>query len=194
MLNNQSGARGNQARIEFEQFVNYAAQCLLGMVYKFAPSMMTDGDENDALMLECIQSVQEIKVIESSTSYKDPNQEMQTNMQLLQAMMPFIQAGMVNPLPLLADVFRSFGKRDVQKYLNLQPQMPPGQAQGAQPGAGGQTPPPGIPPPPGPSGGQAAPVPQGGPPAPTGPGGQGAQNNAPSAPKEVNVHFHGAGK
>ena len=193
MLNNQSGARGNQARIEYEQFVNYAARCLLHMVMAFGPSMMQDGDPNDALLLESIGAVQDIKVIESSTAYKDPNQEMQTNLQLLQAMMPFIQAGMVNALPLIADVFRAFGKRDVQKYLNLQPQTAPGQASGAQPGQGGQMPPPGSPAPPG-GPPQAEPVPAGGSPAPTPPGGQGPQSNA--APAEVNVtnHFHGAGK
>lgn len=185
MLNNQAGARGNQARIEFEQFVNMAAKCLLQMVVAFAPSMMQDGNQNDAILLESIQAVQDIKVIESSTAYKDPNQEMQKVLQLLQAMTPFIEAGMVNPLPLLADVFRAFGYRDIQKYLNLQPQMAPGQA------PGGQTPP-GQPQPDAHPQAQPAPAPV----PPESQGGNGGAQPAPSAPKEVNVtqHFHAAGK
>ena len=123
LLANQSGARGNQARIEFEQFVNFAARCLLHMVGAFSPSMMTDGVPEDALLLQSIQAVQDIKVIEASTSYKDPSAEMQTNLQLLQAMMPFIQAGLVNPTPLVADVFRAFGKRDVHKYFLTPPNL-----------------------------------------------------------------------
>lgn len=145
LLANQSGARGNQARIEFEQFVNFAARCLLHMVTAFAPAMMRDGAPEDALLLQAIQAVQDIKVIEASTSYKDPSVEMQTNLQLLQAMMPFIQAGLVNPTPLVADVFRAFGKRDVHKYFQLPPQGAP-VAAGGPPGSG----PPGSAGPPGP--------------------------------------------
>jgi len=149
LLANQSGARGNQARIEFEQFVNFAARCLLRMVAAFAPAMMRDGAPEDALLLLSIQAVQDIKVIEASTSYRDPSAEMQTNLQLLQAMMPFIQAGLVNPTPLIADVFRAFGKRDVHKYFQPPPPaMPPGAA-GGPPGAGS----------PGPPGSPGAPVP-----------------------------------
>jgi hypothetical protein len=155
LLANQSGARGNQARIEFEQFVNFAARCLLHMVENFAPAMMADGAPEDALLLQSIRSVQDIKVIETSTSYKDPSAEIQTNLQLLQAMMPFIQAGLVNPMPLVADVFRAFGKRDVHKYF----QSPaPGAAGGGPPsGAGPGGAPPGSDPRPGSPPGSPAP-------------------------------------
>lgn len=162
MLANQSGARGNQARIEFEQFVNFAARCLLRMVLAFAPSMMEDGDPTDVLLLQSIAAVQDIKVIEASTAYKDPSAEMQTNLQLMAAMMPFIQAGLVNPMPLISDVFRAFGKRDVQKYL----QAPPG-AMGPPAGAVGS--PPGRPPQGGGPPGAMGPPPMGGPPGATGP-------------------------
>jgi len=148
LLANQSGARGNQARIEFEQFVNFAARCLLHMVAAFAPAMMRDGVPEDALLLQSIQAVQDIRVIEASTSYKDPSAEMQTNLQLLQAMMPFIQAGLVNPTPLVADVFRAFGKRDVHKYFQLPPSGAPQGPGGPPTGAGQPAPPPGAAPPP----------------------------------------------
>jgi hypothetical protein len=162
LLANQSGARGNQARIEFEQFVNFAARCLLQMVGAFAPSMMADGAPEDALLLQSLQAVQDIKVIEASTSYKDPSAEMQTNLQLLQAMMPFIQTGLVNPTPLIADVFRAFGKRDVHKYFQLppsaQPGGPGGAAGGMPPGAPGSVPG-GMPPGSGPPGPPASALP-----------------------------------
>ena len=141
LLANQSGARGNQARIEFEQFVNFATRCLLQMVRAFAPAMMSDGAPEDALLLQSVMAVQDIKVIEASTSYKDPSAEMQTNLQLLQAMMPFIQAGLVNPTPLVADVFRAFGKRDVHKYFQLPPAATPPQPSPSQGQGAGNDPP-----------------------------------------------------
>ena len=160
LLANQSGARGNQARIEFEQFVNFATRCLLHMVSAFAPAMMSEGAPEDALLLQSIQAVQDIKVIEASTSYKDPSAEMQTNLQLLQAMMPFIQAGLVNPTPLVADVFRAFGKRDVHKYFQVPPSAAPrGPGGPPLPGSG----PPGAPVPPS---GMAPPLPPQPPPSP----------------------------
>lgn len=181
LLANQSGARGNQARIEFEQYLNFAARCLLQMVAAFAPAMMGDGASEDALLLQSIQAVQDIKVIDASTSYKDPQAEMQTNLQLLQAMMPFIQAGLVNPTPLIADVFRAFGKRDVNKYF-----AQPGQQTPPQPGAPGQ---PGQPPGPAPLPGQAAPGQAGAAP----PSQTGSPPQIPSYPAQVTNHYHGAG-
>lgn len=175
LLANQSGARGNQARIEFEQFVNFAARCLLQMVAAFAPSMMGDANPEDQILLEAIKNVQDIKVIESSTAYKDPNAEMQTNLQLLQAMMPFMQAGFVNPVPLIEDTLRAFGKRNTAQYL-MQPQA-------------GQPPPTMVPPP----------EPQPAPPAPAaGPGGpQITYHEAPQIPSyppvTIQNHYHEPG-
>jgi hypothetical protein len=174
-LANQSGARGGQARIEFEQFVNFAARCLLQMVVAFAPSMMQDGAPEDALLLQSIQAVQDIKVIESSTSYKDPNAEIQTNLQLMQALAPFFGT-LIDPRPIIADTLRAFGKRDVQKYF-LQPPVP-------QPG------PPGVQPPPqGQPGAPAEQVPASGPPAPSA-SGEGA-GPPQAAPSNTTIHFHG---
>ena len=150
LMANQSGARGNQARIEYEQFLDSVARAVVDMVVRFGPSMMVEQDPNDLGLMNALLSVQDICVLESSTAYKDPASEMQSSLQLLQAMMPFVQAGLVNALPLLTDVFRAFGKRDVQKYLVTQ---------GAQNGPSAQTAPPGPPAPGGPPPGQPPPGP-----------------------------------
>lgn len=125
LLANQSGARGNQARIQFEQFVNFAARCLLQMIHKFSPSMMT-GQDYEPILLQCIENVQDISVIESSTAYKDPNAQQQLMLQLMQALMPFMEAGFVNPTPVIQDLLRAFGKDDTQRYMaQAQPGQPP---------------------------------------------------------------------
>jgi len=144
LLANKSGARGNQAQIEYEQFIDLIAKRVLEITLMFAPSLMGDGAPDDMLLLQAIGAVQDVAVIESSTSYKDPSQERQSNMQLLQALMPFIQAGIVDPAPVIADLLRSFGKRDVGKYLKPAPMAQPGQPGNSPlPGQPGQ---PGMPP------------------------------------------------
>ena len=134
MLQNQSGSRGNQARIEFEQFLDMIAIRMCEITKWFAPSLMLDQDPADQALLDALGKVQDISVIENSTSYKDPGIEMQSSLQLMNAMGPYIERGLVNPVPLIQDVLRAFGKRDVTKYLiqssPVQPgvgQPPPGQ-------------------------------------------------------------------
>jgi hypothetical protein len=133
LLANQSGSRGIAARIEYEQFMDDVARGIVDMLLRFGASMVDPNDANDLVLFGALQDIQDICVIESSTAYKDPNAEQQVSLQLLQAMMPFIEQGLINPLPLIADVLRAFGKRDISKYLN--PQSPQGPGQPGPPGA-----------------------------------------------------------
>lgn len=116
-LQAQSGRRGEQARIEYELFMDDCAGAIIELMQKFGPSLLDETDEADMLLFEAFASVQEVSVLEASTAYKDPAYEMQTSLQLLQALMPFVQAGMMPAEPLIQDLLRAFGKRDVQKYL-----------------------------------------------------------------------------
>ncbi|HLK55048.1 MAG TPA: hypothetical protein VKU00_00700, partial [Chthonomonadaceae bacterium] len=146
MLANQSGARGNQARIVFEQFIDRVAKAVLKVVLKFGPALMEEqASPEDMMLFAALTGVTDICVLEGSTAYKDPVADMQSSLQLLQVMMPFIQAGLVNPLPMITDVFRAFGKRDVGKYVNSQAATQNGM-QGAASSVPTQPMPPGGPP------------------------------------------------
>lgn len=140
LLANQSGSRGNQARIQYELFLSEVGLAVVDLLVRFGPSLMNplEPSDEDDLLLEALSEVKDLCVLENSTSYKDPAYEMQTSLQLLTAMMPFVEAGVVNPLPLITDVFRAFGKRDVNKYLAQQTMLPPMSPAGIPaPGAGG---------------------------------------------------------
>ncbi|HEV2471655.1 MAG TPA: hypothetical protein VGS41_03255, partial [Chthonomonadales bacterium] len=113
LLANQSGARGTQARIEYEKFVEELARDVLWMSATFA----RPHDQDERILWSALSSVKDVSVLEQSTAFKDPAFEMQSSIQLLQVMAPYIQGGVVNPRPLIQDVFRAFGKRDVDKYL-----------------------------------------------------------------------------
>lgn len=154
MLANQSGSRGTMARIEYEQFLDEITRAILDMMVKFGAALADPNSPHDQEFFQSITSIQDIAVIERSTAYTDPAAEQQVSLQLLQVMMPFIQAGLVNPVPLIAKVFRAFGEQNIEQYLILQPAAPQGAPgamspggdtaaaqQGAMPPGGGQLPP-----------------------------------------------------
>jgi hypothetical protein len=175
MLANQSGSRGTQARVEYEQFLDEVGQAVIKLILRFGATLADPSQEQDMMLLEALQGIETMDVIESSTSYKDPSYEMQMAMQMTHALMPFIQAGIVNPLPLAMKILRAFGERDPGKYLNQPQNTAPGGPGAPGVPAGGMLPPampPGMPPGPGsppmqPAGGPA----MGGPPVPPGAGG-----------------------
>lgn len=126
LLSQQAGARGNQARIEYERFMDRVTMDIIADQVRF----MVPRSPAEFLLHDALSSVQDVNVLESSTAYKDPAYEQQTNIQLLQAAMPFIQGGLMNPRPLLEDLLRAFGKQDIDKYFAAPgPMGQPGQPQ-----------------------------------------------------------------
>src|SRR5689334_21777118 len=95
------------------------AEAVIDMTLKFGNPVC----DNDVLLVQALESVRQIVVLENSTAWKDPAFEMQSSVQLLQLMMPFMQLGIVDPLPLIVDVFKAFGRRDTDKYLTPQAQQ-----------------------------------------------------------------------
>src|SRR5205085_4507816 len=78
--------------------------------------------DEELVLWEALQDVQEVRVLESSTTYKDPTFEAQQSMQLLTLMgqlFPlFAQTGEVPNLKRLAeDVLRASGRHDTQDYF-----------------------------------------------------------------------------
>jgi hypothetical protein len=123
LLAQQSGARGNQSRIEFEQFVDRMARAVIDLMVKFGPSLADQFDENDGRLLQACAAVTDICVIESSTTYKNPAYEMQAAIQLVTSLMPFIQLGIINPQKAATKLIQASGERDAASWL--MPLMPP---------------------------------------------------------------------
>lgn len=144
----QSGARGVQARIEFERWLTHIAEILLQMEVKFGgPEEDAPNQDEMMILYEALQDVVssgEIQVIEQSTVFKDPSYEVQTAMQLLNsvaALVPLMaQTG--QPVPDLRhyvdDLLRATGRQDTDRYWSAPVQQQPGP--GGQPAPGGQQP------------------------------------------------------
>jgi hypothetical protein len=119
---NQSGARGQTARMEYEEFLNKIAHAVLDMTLKFFKPQTPE----ELILLAAIQDVARIKVIESSTAYKDPALEQQIARQLWQDAMQMGSAGApVNVMMFWERYLRACQIRDVKRFeMQPQPQQP----------------------------------------------------------------------
>lgn len=125
LIGNQSGARGIQARIEYELFLNRMAETVILLETEFGgpdeenPEQHTD---EQLILWECLSAVTEVTVLESSTTYKDPSFELQQGMQLLnlagQLFPLFAQTGLPTPnlQQYMDDILRAAGKYDLERY------------------------------------------------------------------------------
>ena len=91
-------------------------------------------DADDSRLLSACTAVNDICVIESSTAYKNPAYEMQSAIQLVQVLLPFIQMGIINPQTAAAKLIQASGERDVQSWFTPPPQSPPQAAPLSAPG------------------------------------------------------------
>lgn len=153
LVGQQSGARGIQAQIEFERFVSRMAEIVILLEREFGGPTENHTTDEEYILWQALSDVTEVRVIESSTAYKDPAFEMQQAMQILNVMAGlfpiFQQIGKVpNYVEYANDILRASAKHDLARYwIDLPPQpqpgaMPPqggppqpGAPQGAQPGA-----------------------------------------------------------
>lgn len=155
----QSGALGTQARGEYEAFLDHLTDDIRDMTIQFAKPETPE--EN--LLIEALLSVQEMCTIEGSTEYKNPATERQSALAFGQAMMPFIQMQIVDPVAVALEVIRAWKKGDAKKFLNpqlaqmLQQQQMMQEHGLSQLGQPGQQPPSGVSPPNGAAQGGALP-------------------------------------
>lgn len=145
LLANQGGARGTQAKLEYEQFLEEAAWTVLDMLIRFGNPQA----ENEWLLHEALLLVTNIQVHEGSTTFKDPAVEQQSLLQLWQALAPAAPAIGLNLQELAIKLLKAFGWHDAQRmFLSpeqlavqqqqaaMQGQPQPGQGQGAAPQGG----------------------------------------------------------
>lgn len=122
-LQGQSGRRGEQARIEYELFMDDCAQAVAFLIQKFGLSLIDEESETDVMLHDAFMGVQDICVLENSTSYKDTNVQLQLWMQLIQMLTPFMQAGLLDPAPFIVKVLNAAGERNTTPYFA--PQVTP---------------------------------------------------------------------
>lgn len=147
-----SGARGNQARIEYEKFVNWMAWKTIQLTILFGGPQIDEETQQvvvtdeQQILWEDLQKIEEVFVIEQTTTYKDPAFEQQNAMQvfeLLMAQYPTMvqafQMGTMTRLPNIEkyvdDINRARGKFYVDEYWVTPPPMMPMLPPGGDPGA-----------------------------------------------------------
>lgn len=139
----KGGARQNQAKAEYETFLNRWGKITLWLFKEFGgPHRTEDGEIVGSMELQTLhdaaKNVTDISIIESSTSYKDPSMQQQQSMQLVQllsSIYPMLvnlaTMGLMTKLPsmekALDRLFRSFDISETdQMWQDYQPpQQPP---------------------------------------------------------------------
>lgn len=125
----QSGARGDQDRKEYENFLNRIARMVIRWIIQFSKPATPD----EFILIEALQQITSLQVVEQSTSYKNPEAQFNKAVLLLNTLLPIAQAVGLNIRPLIEDVLIAAGKRNVNRYFGLPaPQSP---EQQGQPGA-----------------------------------------------------------
>lgn len=95
---------------------------------------------------EMIQGKYDFEVQGGSTEPRNETFRRQSALQLVDASMPFLEGGIVNPVALYQNILSSFGIKDVGRFIMQQgppPGAPPGAPPGLPPGAPGAPPMPG---------------------------------------------------
>ena len=137
---NKSGARQVQNRAKYENFIDRCADACLKMLQMFGgPEADDDGqivtDPGETDTWEMVKVVTSIKVVESSTMFRDPQSDQQQSMQLFQLGVNtfdhfgnLASQGIIKEVPnllkLYKDLLRTFGKQDPEEYL-MPFQLPP---------------------------------------------------------------------
>jgi hypothetical protein len=127
----KGGARQNQAKVEYENFINIIEKDALSMFVEFGgPYKNSRGEvvasQEHQILYEAAQNITEICVIEGSTTYKDIGVQQQQSMQLLQlvmSLMPMMlqlaEIGLLDEVPdvkkLTNQVFRAFDQNQTDQ-------------------------------------------------------------------------------
>lgn len=131
LLANRAGARGNLARIEFEQFVEEIIETLfkLSGTWGLNTEPGEQPDDETIVLFEACRDVIDVRVIEESMSFKDPALMQTQSVQVLReasAIAPMLQqtAGVLPNFKMLFDnVLRAYDIRDVDSYYVQAPMM-----------------------------------------------------------------------
>lgn len=132
LINQRTGARAVQARREYEEWLRALAIALIRTTARFGGPVDDSPRPSEAdILWDACAAVTDVAVVQSSTTYKDPQTEQQPLLALLQTVlqaMPALAAS-GQPVPnvkeIMDQVFRSFGISETDRYwmpTSAQPQ------------------------------------------------------------------------
>lgn len=126
IIGQQSGARGVANRKRFEALVDAMARWAVRLVALFG---RVETDEDFEFWSAC-NNVEDISVVEASTSFRDPAFEQQSALQLLQLAVQVYPVMMQTGVQLkleafLDDALRAYHRQDVDRYRTVGPPMLP---------------------------------------------------------------------
>lgn len=134
MTESKQGARPTQARADYEAWMNRIASAYIEMMQKFGgPTDEDPGTEEQNQLYLAFKAVYEVKVVEGSTTYKDPSTDQQQCMQLFttvvqsyELFMSLAGMGLVKEIPNLKqfadDMLRAFSRQNIEQYWTQAPQ------------------------------------------------------------------------
>lgn len=129
----QSGARGVEARVKLERFLDDLAGVFVQMQDWFGgpDNAAEDYHPMETIIWQACRMVDEVHVVEGSTVFRDPNMDQQQAMLLFNLalgaapVMAQATGKMPNIEKLFTDVLTSFGRRDTSMYILDAPQPAP---------------------------------------------------------------------
>ena len=136
MAENRSGARPTQARSDYERWLTRMARAYVFLMQKFGgPTEEEQGTEETKTLWHAFKAVYEVRVIEGSTSYRNPAADQQAAMQLTTTLsqiyplfMTLAKEGIVDKVPNLKqvvnDMLRAFSRQNIEQYWVPMPQQP----------------------------------------------------------------------
>lgn len=160
MIQDAANARAQDRLSKVETILSEIAEQVIGLMQQFltgehvARVVSIPGKAWINYDRDYIQGQFDFEVQGGSTEPRNETFRRQSAMQLIDASMPFLDSGVVNPIALYQHILNSFGITDTGRFMAEQgpPPIPPmGQGQPMPPGAPGGMPPgmpPGPPPPP----------------------------------------------
>jgi len=128
MVENKQGARPTQARADYEAWMNRLATAYVELMQKFGgPTEDDEGTTEQKVLWQAFKAVYEVKVVEGSTTYKNPGQDQQQTMQLFVTMSDRFEqfvanaaAGLSDKVPNMVqyadDMLRSFSRQNIDQY------------------------------------------------------------------------------
>ena len=144
MVENRSGARATQDRADCERWYTRMAEAFVEMMQHFGgPTEEDPGTQETRQIWQAFKAVQEVQVVEGSSSYMNPAADKQATMQLYTTIVQSFELwlaasaqGLVQEIPNLkqfaSDVLRAFSRQNMESYFVQAPQ-PQQQPQGPPP-------------------------------------------------------------
>lgn len=141
ILDRNANLRSNYLRGLTEEWIGETFRILNQLIQAFMPGTMAiritgDPDAEDAwreISREDLQGEFSVKVIAGSTLPGSELAKQEQLIKLINIIMPFIQSGLVSPIPIIRSLLETFDILDIESVLMIPPSAPDSTAPGGQP-------------------------------------------------------------